>query len=59
MFVKIMDFLKEEQGQGMAEYGLILSLVAVAAIVALGILSGGINKIFTDVGNKLNPPPAS
>ncbi|SHI35012.1 Flp family type IVb pilin [Desulfofundulus thermosubterraneus] len=43
--------VKEESGQGMAEYGLILALVAIAA---LGILSGGINEIFNKIGGKLN-----
>lgn len=31
-----------EEGQGLAEYGLILALVAVACIVALTALGGGI-----------------
>ncbi len=39
----------DERGQGMVEYGLILALVAVAAIVALGLLGDGVVGIFTDV----------
>ncbi len=31
-----------EEGQGLAEYGLILALIAVACIVALGALGTGI-----------------
>jgi pilus assembly protein Flp/PilA len=31
-----------EEGQGLAEYGLILALIAVACIVALTALGGGI-----------------
>ncbi|CEP66273.1 Flp/Fap pilin component [Moorella glycerini] len=44
----------EENGQGMAEYGLIIALVAIVLIGALGILSGGIQHIFEGVGNKLS-----
>jgi pilus assembly protein Flp/PilA len=33
---------RDEEGQGLAEYGLILALVAVAAIAALGFLGDGI-----------------
>jgi pilus assembly protein Flp/PilA len=46
--------VKEESGQGMAEYGLILALVAIAAIAALTALSGGINEIFNKIGGKLS-----
>ncbi|RKL63667.1 Flp family type IVb pilin [Thermoanaerobacteraceae bacterium SP2] len=43
-----------EEGQGMAEYGLILALVAVVVIVALKALGQGINSKFNDVTNGLN-----
>lgn len=43
----------EEEGQGMAEYGLILALIAVALIVALGALKGGVKGIFENVGTEL------
>ena len=43
----------EEDGQGMVEYGLIIALIAVAVIVALGALGGGIKGIFENVNTKL------
>lgn len=45
--------VKEEGGQGMAEYGLIIALVAIAAIAGLTALSGGLNSIFDKVGTRL------
>ena len=39
-----------ERGQGLAEYALILALIAILAIVALGVLSGSINRILSHVG---------
>jgi len=42
-----------EEGQALVEYALIISLIAVAAIFALGFLSGKINTIFTSIGNSL------
>lgn len=33
---------RDEEGQGLAEYGLILALIAVVAIAALTALGGGI-----------------
>ncbi len=50
--------VKEESGQGMAEYGLILALVAIAAITALTALSGGIDKILSKVGKTLEDSAA-
>jgi len=45
--------LKREEGQGMAEYGLILVLVAVALIGAFVALSGGISSVLGQVTGEL------
>jgi pilus assembly protein Flp/PilA len=49
--------LKEEAGQGMAEYGLILALVAIAVIITLGLVGDQLVNVFTrvetDLGNAL------
>jgi pilus assembly protein Flp/PilA len=49
----------EQEGQGMAEYGLILALVAVLVIGALTALSGGISNNFNRVAEELNNPGGS
>ncbi len=41
---------RSERGQGLAEYALILALIAVLAIVAVTFLGGQINQILSDVG---------
>ena len=41
--------LRREEGQGMAEYALIIALVAVALVAALGLLQGGISGVFSDI----------
>ncbi|HEY7379639.1 MAG TPA: Flp family type IVb pilin [Gaiella sp.] len=43
-----------ESGQTLVEYSLIIALVSLAAIVALGFLSGRINNIFSRAGNSVN-----
>lgn len=45
-----------ERGQGMVEYGLILALVAIAAIVVLRLIGPQINTLFEDVNSALTPP---
>ena len=38
---------KEEEGQDLTEYALLLVLIALAAISTLGFLAGAINNVFT------------
>ncbi|NOX64141.1 MAG: Flp family type IVb pilin [Chloroflexi bacterium] len=45
--------LEQEEGQDLAEYALVIALVAIAAIIALGALSGGINGIFDSIAGTL------
>ena len=42
-----------EDGQGLAEYALILALIAILAILALLFLGGQINDILSQIGNAL------
>lgn len=43
----------DEDGQGMAEYGLIIALVAVVVIVALTALGGSLKNIFQSVSDEV------
>jgi pilus assembly protein Flp/PilA len=44
---------KDEAGQGLVEYALILALVAFAAVVAMQTLASDINNAFTGIGGIL------
>lgn len=46
-------FIRSEKAQGLAEYALILALIAIAAVVALLFLSGTIQTILSTIGKKL------
>ena len=46
----IASIRRDEEGQGLAEYALILALIAILAIAALGVLSGALNGVLTKVG---------
>ena len=48
-----MTFLKDENGQGMVEYALIIGLIAIVVIVALTILGPKIANMFNDTANTL------
>jgi Flp pilus assembly pilin Flp len=45
--------LEREEGQTLAEYALILALIAVVAVLALIFLGGTITKLFSKVGNSV------
>lgn len=51
---KMLDFLKDENGQGMVEYGLIIALIAIVVIAALTILGPKIAKLFNKVSEQVN-----
>jgi pilus assembly protein Flp/PilA len=44
---------REEEGQGLVEYVLIIALVAFAAIAGMSTLASSINSAFTKVGSIL------
>jgi len=45
---------KDESGQGMTEYALIVALIAVVVIAALTIMGQRINLRFNDINDALN-----
>ncbi len=44
---------RREEGQGLAEYALILALIAVVAIVALLFLGGQVSTILSTIGDSI------
>jgi Flp pilus assembly pilin Flp len=44
---------RDERGQGLAEYALILVLIAIVAIVSLIFLGGQVSKMLSTVGNSV------
>jgi len=47
------QLLRDEDGQGLAEYALILVLIAIVAIVALVLLGGQISSMLHTVGTSV------
>jgi Flp pilus assembly pilin Flp len=45
--------LRREEGQGLAEYALILSLIAILAVAALMFFSGNLDSTISMIGKKL------
>ena len=56
-FTDLISYLRArfgvEEGQTMAEYGVVLAVIALGVVVALGLLSGAISTAISSVINKL------
>lgn len=51
MLEKFKTFMRDEEGASAVEYGLIIGLIAVALVLVLSQLGGGLNTLFTTVKN--------
>ncbi len=51
--VKLQNRFRSEKGATAVEYGLMVALIAVVIIVAVGLLGGNLNNIFTNVKDKI------
>ena len=49
----LIAWFKDEEGQGMVEYGLLVALIALVVVAALVILGPKIANMFNDAGDKL------
>jgi pilus assembly protein Flp/PilA len=50
---RMITFFREEEGQGLVEYALIIAVIAIAVIVAMIFLRGQLQNIFSNIGNNL------
>jgi pilus assembly protein Flp/PilA len=50
-----MLWMPNEEGQGLAEYGLILVLIAVAVIAIMTLLSEEVQRLFSQIDSALMP----
>ena len=51
--MQIQRFFRDDDGQGLVEYALIIAVIAIAVIVAMIFLRGQIQNIFSNIGNNL------
>ena len=56
MLQALKRLVREEEGQGMAEYGLILALIAIVVIGAITGMGEKLVDIFDEISGKLNVP---
>jgi len=49
----MVNFFRDDSGQGLVEYALIIAVIAIAVIVAMVFLRDQLSNIFSNVGNNL------
>jgi Flp pilus assembly pilin Flp len=53
LYARLVTLFDREEGQTMAEYGIVLALITLAVVATLGLLGGAINTKLTGVLNVL------
>ncbi|SBV97731.1 Flp/Fap pilin component [uncultured Eubacteriales bacterium] len=53
----LINLFKDESGQGMVEYGLIIAVVALVVVVALTAVGTNLSDKFDGIKNALTPSP--
>ena len=51
--MNLQQFMRDEDGQGLVEYALIIAVIAIAVILAMVFLREQIQNIFSNIGNNL------
>ena len=44
---------REEEGQTMAEYGLLIAFIAIVALVGVGLVGNSLSSFFSDLAGKI------
>ncbi len=50
---QMVALIKNEEGQGMVEYALIIGGIAIVAMIAINALGGGVGTLFTKITTSL------
>lgn len=52
---KLVNFIKNDEGQDMVEYALLAAFISIVAIVVIKAIGPLVNTIYTNVKNALTP----
>jgi pilus assembly protein Flp/PilA len=53
LFTATTKFIRDEEGATLAEYGLLLALIAVVCLAAITVLGTKISSMFSDTSNSI------
>jgi pilus assembly protein Flp/PilA len=50
---RLRSFVRNEEGQDLIEYALLVGLISLVAVAAIGLAGGSVNQIFTNIQQQL------
>ncbi len=59
MLQYVKSFVRDEEGQDLLEYALLVALIALVAIIAVEAAGGSVSAIFTNIAGELNTAAGS
>ena len=51
--LRIRNWLRREEGQDLAEYALLLGLIAIVCFAAITLLGGNVSQVFADMASEV------
>lgn len=54
LYIRIQNFLSQDEGQDLVEYALVVALIALAATAGMKTLATDISNAFSSIGTTLN-----
>ncbi|RIK27668.1 MAG: Flp family type IVb pilin [Chloroflexi bacterium] len=52
-YLRLLNSLEREEGQDLVEYALLLGLIALVCVVAIGLAGDEVNRIWTEISQRL------
>lgn len=53
LFVSVQNLLAQEEGQDLVEYGLLVSMIALAAMASIGKVASAVTTMFNSISTSL------
>ena len=53
LITRLRNLLRNDSGQDLLEYALLVALIALVAVAAVGLAGGAVKTIFTNIANTL------
>ena len=53
LYLRVVNWMRRDDGQGLAEYALILSLISIVSILALFVLGTQVSRTLSTIGHSM------